>query len=81
VNPKVRTSMRVTQTVRGQLQRYIKENTEKRDQCGNRDEKPPKHLGINGLVASFQIVADRLEQVYRSMANLRSRASAISRDG
>src|SRR5271169_4352114 len=64
-------------TVEERLDAIRKENTEKLDQMRQTvDEKLQSTLDQR-LGASFQIVADRLEQVYRSMGEMQTLASGV----
>src|SRR3984893_6310468 len=64
-------------TVEERLAAIRKENTEKHDQMRQTvDEKLQSTLDQR-LGASFQIVADRLEQVYRSMGEMQTLASGV----
>src|SRR5271169_2446306 len=64
-------------TVEERLDAIRKENTEKLDQMRQTvDEKLQSSLDQR-LGASFQIVADRLEQVYRSMGEMQTLANGV----
>jgi DNA anti-recombination protein RmuC len=64
-------------TVEERLDAIPKENTEKLDQMRQTvDEKLQSSLDQR-LGASFQIVADRLEQVYKSMGEMQTLASGV----
>ena len=64
-------------TVEERLDALRRENTEKLDQMRQTvDEKLQSTLDQR-LGASFQIVADRLEQVYKSMGEMQTLASGV----
>src|SRR6266404_5422923 len=64
-------------TVEERLDAIRKENTEKLEQMRQTVDEKLKSTLDQRLGASFQIVADRLEQVYRSMGEMQTLASGV----